>query len=236
MKVRLVILLVSAIVGVRVSGSGPSQPTTRPTSGPDMVPLTFKLPQRPYDVREYRKNPAREAPNAEYPSYPNIRPLLVPLGTVNLARKRPVKLSDDAVLGKAEMLTDDNREALGDCFVEMGRGLQWVQVDLENSATIHAIALWRFSGEERVFFDTVVQISDSPEFDKGVTTVFNNSLTGLKKVAEKGKDRLYIETEVGRVIAVNGVRGRYVRVWSNGNTLDDFNQFVELEVHGIADK
>ena len=42
----------------------------------------------------------------------------------------------------------------------------------------------------------------------------------------------YIETYEGRPFAVPGVKARYVRLWSNGNTSDDMNHYIEVEVFG----
>ena len=41
-----------------------------------------------------------------------------------------------------------------------------------------------------------------------------------------------IETYDGRPIAVKGVKGRYVRLYSNGNTSDELNHYTEVEVYG----
>jgi hypothetical protein len=47
-----------------------------------------------------------------------------------------------------------------------------------------------------------------------------------------GKDRPYIETNLGKLIDGKGVSGRYVRVYSRGNTANDLNHYVEVEVFG----
>jgi hypothetical protein len=31
---------------------------------------------------------------------------------------------------------------------------------------------------------------------------------------------------------VKGVKGRFVRLWSNGRNIDDMNQYIEVEVYG----
>ena len=45
-----------------------------------------------------------------------------------------------------------------------------------------------------------------------------------------GKDRGYIETYLGRLIDAKGVTGRYVRLYSHGNTANSMNHYVEVEV------
>jgi len=36
----------------------------------------------------------------------------------------------------------------------------------------------------------------------------------------------------GRRIAARGIRARYVRITSNGNTSDPYNHYTEVEVYG----
>ena len=53
-------------------------------------------------------------------------------------------------------------------------GKQWVQIDLEQPADLSAVVVWHYHAEGRVYHSVVVQISDDPEFEKDVKTVFNN--------------------------------------------------------------
>ncbi|MGY8689571.1 MAG: hypothetical protein ACKVHP_17785 [Verrucomicrobiales bacterium] len=48
----------------------------------------------------------------------------------------------------------------------------------------------------------------------------------------KGTDKAYVETNKGRVIDGKGTKGRYVRLYSNGNTSNEMNHYIELEVYG----
>jgi len=70
----------------------------------------------------------------------------------------------------------------------------------------------------------VVQIADDPAFAAGVTTVYDNSASGT--------DRPYVETYFGKLIDAKGTKGRYVRLYSNGNTTDKLNHYIEVEVFG----
>jgi hypothetical protein len=47
-----------------------------------------------------------------------------------------------------------------------------------------------------------------------------------------GTDNEYVETYEGKLIAVEGVKGRYVRLYSSGNTGDEMNRYVEVEIYG----
>ena len=108
--------------------------------------------------------------------------------------------------------------------MELAPGKQWVQIDLEKEASIYAIIVWHFHSQERAYRDVVVQVSNDPTFSKDVTTVFDNSAAG--------KDRPYIENYQGKLIDAKGVKGRYVRLHSNGNTTNKLNHYIEVEVFG----
>jgi hypothetical protein len=81
----------------------------------------------------------------------------------------------------------------------------------------------------------VVQISNDPAFATGVTTVFNNDYDNSSTLG-KGSDAPYIETPYGLLIPVKGIKGRYVRLYSQGNTSNDLNHYIEVEVYGIPAK
>ena len=82
-----------------------------------------------------------------------------------------------------------------------------------------------------VYRDTVVQLSNDPDFAAGVTTVFNNDYDNSAGLG-KGADKEYGEDYFGRRIDGRGVKARYVRITSNGNTSDPYNHFTEIEVYG----
>ena len=62
-------------------------------------------------------------------------------------------------------------------------------------------------------------------------TIFNNDDNNSAGMGA-GSDPAYIETYEGRLIEANGATGRYVRLYSNGNTSDELNHYVEVEVYG----
>jgi hypothetical protein len=163
---------------------------------------------------------------------PNLEPristfpdFLVPVGTTNLALGKKVTASDsDPVVGTLDLVTDGDKTADEGSWVELGPGKQWVQIDLAVEANIYAITVWHYHSQARVYRDVVVQISDDPAFATGVTTVYDNSASGT--------DHPYIETNFGKLIDAKGAKGRYVRLYSNGNTTDKLNHYIEVEVFG----
>jgi len=188
----------------------------------DKVPLKIELPKpilvgTPVPIK---------VPNLE-PQQKGKRPdFLVPAGTVNLAKGKKVTASDsEPVVGTLDLITDGDKEGDEGSWVELGPGKQWVQIDLEKESDIFAVLVWHFHSQERVYFDVIVQVANDPKFEKDVTTIFNDSTDG-------GKDLAYKETYEGKLIDAKGVKGRYVRLYSKGNTTNKMNHYIEVEVFG----
>jgi hypothetical protein len=194
----------------------------------DEVPLKIDLP-RPLFVGTPR--PVKLS-NLEKPSNTRRPDLMVPAGTVNLSKGKTVTGSDALpVIGELSYITDGDKSGEEGTFVEMGPGVQWVQIDLGAPAKLSAIVVWHFHSQARAYHDVIVQISDDPEFKKGVQTLFNNDDDNSAKLGV-GKDPSYIETYEGKLIEAKGSSARYVRLYSNGNTSDELNHYCEVEVYG----
>jgi len=160
--------------------------------------------------------------------------IMVPSDTKLLSKGKKVTSSDSLpVIGELSFITDGDKTGIDGAYVELGPNTQWVQVDLGESAKIAAVAVWHFHSQARVYHDVVIQISDDAEFKKGVTTIFNTDDDNSSKLG-KGKDLSYVETNNGRVLPADGASGRYVRLYSNGNTSDELNHYCEIEVFGVA--
>jgi hypothetical protein len=156
----------------------------------------------------------------------------VPTGTINLAARKKVTSSDNNPnVGTLDMVTDGDKTADEGSWVELGPGKQWVEIDLAKSANIYAVLLWHFHSQARVYRDVVVQVSDDPYFKSGVITVFNNDLHNELGLGP-GKNLNYVETYQGKLIDAKGAKGRYVRLYSNGNTANKLNHYIEVEVWG----
>jgi hypothetical protein len=177
-----------------------------------------------------------KSPNLEAVTGKSRGAFMVPVGTKLLSLKKPVRSSDSQpVIGELTMIADGEKEGGDGYFVELGPGRQWVQIDLGAPYALHAILLWHFHSQARVYRDVIVQVSDDKDFVKGVTTVFNNDHDNSSKLGV-GSDKEYIEVAEGRLVDSKGIKGRYVRCYSNGNTTNDLNHYVEVEVHGTPGK
>lgn len=195
----------------------------------DLVPLVTELPQplivgTPVPIKVDNLESPRKGPRPAF---------LVPAAAKNLALKAPVSSSDPApLLGDPELVTDGDKDAAEGCFVELAPGTQWVQIDLGQSAEINAVLVWRFHSQQRVYLGCVIQVSDDPDFISGVATVYNSDVNNLSGRGA-GKDPTYIETHEGRLIDAKGAKGRYVRLYSHGNTANALNHYIEVEVWGV---
>jgi len=193
------------------------------------VAVDIKLPKpmfvgTPQDTR---------VPNLEKPSGKPRPPFLAPPGTKNLALGKPVKSSDEEpIIGEIEMITDGDKEAADGSYVELGPFLQHVTIDLGAKQNIYAIVVWHYHKQPCVYYDVVVQVADDADFITNVKTVFNNDIDNSAGFGV-GKNMHYTETAEGKLIdCMPGVQSRYVRLYSNGNTSNDLNHYIEVDVYG----
>jgi hypothetical protein len=201
-----------------------------PANTAGLVPIDIKLPKpmfvgTPQDTK---------VPNLEKPLGKARPPFLAPEGTKNVALGKPIASSDEEpIIGEIEMITDGDKEAADGSYVELGPFVQHVTIDLEGMYEIYAIVVWHYHKQARVYFDVVVQVADDADFITNVKTVFNNDIDNSAGLGV-GKDMHYTETNEGRLFDVlaKGIKTRYVRLYSNGNTSNDLNHYIEVEVYG----
>ncbi len=199
----------------------------QPGPGKEVLKLTLPKPMfigTPTNIKSANLEPITGKPRG---------PFYVPKGTTLLSLHKTVTSSDSApVIGELDMVTDGEKNGGDGYFIELGPGPQWVQIDLGASHPLYAILAWHYHSQARVYRDVIVQVSDDPNFKTGVTTVFDNDHDNSSKIA-LGHDKEYIEVAEGRLFDPKGAKGRYVRLYSNGNTTNDLNHYVEVEVYGL---
>jgi hypothetical protein len=232
----------AASSGEAAQRPAPDQPAAQPgqsattstgstkSTGDQLVPLDIKLP-KPMFVG----TPANIAvANLEKPLGRPRPAFLVPVGTKNAAFRKPVTSSDEEpIIGELSMITDGDKEAAEGSFVELGPKLQFVTIDLKGRYTIYAIVVWHYHKQAVVYHDVIVQVADDQDFISNVQTVFNNDIDNTSGRGV-GKDMSYVETAEGKLIDAKGVQGRYVRLYSRGNTTNALNHYIEVEVYGKA--
>ena len=173
--------------------------------------------------------------NIDPPSDKAPPPVHVPKGVKNVAAGRPVTSSVKPYLGELIQITDGKKEPSDDDAVEFRKGVQWVQVDLGQSYAIHAVAMWHDHRYVQLMYDVILQVSDDPEFKKGVATLYNNDTDNSAGLGV-GTDREYFEMRWGRVVPAKGVKARYVRGYTRGSNQSVLNCWQEIEVYALPAK
>ncbi|NIA17251.1 MAG: DUF3520 domain-containing protein [Planctomycetes bacterium] len=194
-----------------------------------LVPLDIKLPKA-----MFRGTPPniQGVTNLEEALGGPRPPFYAPAGTENIALGKPVASTDEEpIIGELEMITDGNKEATDGSYVELGPFLQSVTIDLGAEFDIYAILFWHYHSQPRVYFDVIVQVADDPDFTTNVRTLFNNDNDNSSGLGI-GKNMNYVETNEGKLIDAKGVRARYVRLYSSGNSSNELNHYIEVEVFG----
>lgn len=226
MAVSVSVSAFTALVGLAIPVLTAAQAPA--SGGQKLVPIPIVLPQPMFEGTPQNM----KVPNLEKPRYKARDPFLAPAGVVNVARRKKVVSSDMApVIGELSMITDGDRTAEEGSEVELGPGRQQVTVDLGAMHEIYAVLFWHFHRTPRVYLDVVVQIADDPAFTKNVRTLFNNDHDNTSGLGA-GKDMNYVETSEGRLVDAKGSLARYVRLYSNGNSANELNHYIEAEVFG----
>jgi len=230
----LILIVATAIGWAAISQLQAADPPTAAEAA-KQITLDIKLPKElfigtPENLKGLKNLEIQKNPRP---------PFVVPAGTTNLALKKKVTSSDmEPIIGDLGDITNGDKD--GNNFVELGAGRQWVQIDLGKPADIYAVVVWHSFQKARVYHGVVVQISDDPDFIKDVKTIFNNDIDNSHRLGA-GKDQKYIDNNRGKLIDAKDdkgqpVKGRYIRLHSNGNTENDMNHYVEVEVYGKTAK
>lgn len=195
----------------------------------ELAPLPLKLP-----IPAFMGTPTdmELGPNVEPLSDKPRAPFQAPKDVKNLAAGKKVTSSDKSpITGSLELVTDGDKEADDDSFVELHRRTQWVQIDLEQKAKMYAVVVWHAHNTYQVYQDVILQVSDDPDFTTGVKTLYNNDYDNSSGVGI-GTDKEYFENYEGRLIDAKGAEGRYLRLYSRGSTYSALNRYTEVEVWG----
>lgn len=204
----------------------PNAPPPKPQFSP--TPPNTPLPKpefmgTPMDVRSAVPNRPRNVWQTN---------LALPPGTSNVAFDKPVTASDTKpTVGTLSQITASEKVRTKLGYVEIGPGKQYFQIDLQDTYRIQSIVVWHYYRRPRVYRDVVVQLSDKPGFTSNVQTVFNNDNDNSLGFGI-GADAQYVETREGLTIDAKGASARFVRLYSNGNTDNDRNHLIAVDVFG----
>ncbi len=220
----------------KTADSKPPKETEKPievktapdTAKSEMVALNIQLPKpmfvgTPQNIR---------VSNLEKPLGHERPPFYAPAGIQNIALEKSISSTDEEpIIGDLEMITDGDKEAADGSFVEIGPFQQSITIDLEGQYEIYAIVVWHFHKQALVYFDVVVHTADDPDFISNVQTLFNNDIDNSAGLGI-GSNLHYTETYEGKLIDAKGVKAQYVRLYSAGNSSNDLNHYIEVEVYG----
>ncbi len=195
----------------------------------DKSPIELKLPKPAF------KGTPKNAPAGIKLEKPRDRPrdpFQAPKGSKLLSAGKPVTASDsEPIVGEIKFVTDGEKEATEGGYVELGPGVQWVQIDLGKPAELHAIVIWHYHLAARVYHDVIVQVADDKDFVTNVRTLYNNDHDNSAGMGV-GDAPAYWETYEGLLVDAKSAKARFVRLYTNGNTADDQNHYTEVEIFG----
>jgi hypothetical protein len=194
----------------------------------ETAPIPIELPKPMFEGTPQNLS----IPNLEKPLGRPRDPFLAPVGVTNVALDKTVTSSDmEPIIGDLEQATDGDKKGAEGSFVELGPGVQYLQVDLGAPHEIYAVLFWHFHKTARVYLDVVVQVADDADFTKNVRTLFNNDNDNSAGLGA-GKALNYVETAEGKLVDAKGAKAQFVRLYSNGSNANDLNHYVEVEVFG----
>ena len=175
---------------------------------------------------------------------PNLRrevrrpDFMVPPGTVNLARGKKVtsSMTEEPIIGELPQIVDGVKKSGEFDYVELDPGLQWVQIDLGAEHTVYGIVIWHYYKNPVIYNDVIVAVADDAAFTRNRRIVFNNDYDNSAGLG-KGTDTSYFARWWGELVdtrgpSKNGIRTRYVRVYTNGGCGGEDTRFVEIAVYG----
>ena len=147
-----------------------------------------------------------------YATPPDILPTNVANGIVTPGVNNAQYITDG--------ISDDSTK-----YIDLGTGSKSLSFDLGKFCDVSSLKVWHYYADNRIYNDVKFELSLDPCFYFS-TVVFDSS--------SSGKDSKYIETSSGEQVFLDTpIIARYVRLSSNGNSVDANNQYVQVEVYGI---
>ena len=140
--------------------------------------------------------------------------------------------SHAAPTGQDERLFDGVTDSASPNHIDVGEDSKFIVIDLGGPAMVDGLNVWRYYNDVRQYRDVVYQLSTTSDFSADVTTVFNNDGDNSTQQGA-GSDPEYREGPSGKPVYFPPVRARYLRLWSNGNTVNNDNHYTEVEVYGL---
>ncbi|MGO4180551.1 glycoside hydrolase family 18 protein [Paenibacillus sp. TAF43_2] len=138
--------------------------------------------------------------------------------------------TSNASLVNASLATDGASNN-SNAFTEAGTGKKYIQIDFGGSYYVNKIMLWHYFADSRTYKDVIVKLSENSAFSSS-TTVFNNDADNSSSQGA-GSDAEYAESAAGKTIVFNPVKARYLRIYSNGSSINAYNHYVEIQTWSV---
>ena len=149
-------------------------------------------------------------------------------------RKPGSKHSSNNIFKRMEnlaMTTDGIKSTSNYANSNTATGLQWVQLNLGAAYNLNDIKVWHYFGDARKYHDVIVMVSNDPNFGSGNYTIVYNNDTNNSAGFGTGTNSEYAESSTGLDIPFTAVNAQYVRLYSNGSTVNSYNHYGEVEVY-----
>ena len=144
----------------------------------------------------------------------------------NVALNRPVSASIAVSSSELQKITDESLVTAN--YASVGNGHPGsVTVDLGSEICLDSIKVWHYYGDSRVYYGTKTQVSAD-----GVNwyTIFDSSIEGTYTETSGGKVIDLTVKEIGEPkIYLNNIEIRYIRDWTNGNSMNGGNHWTEIQ-------
>jgi len=206
-------------------------PDERITGKPGETQWTVIKPDFPRPMFVGSPAPLPELPpNMIEGNYSQEREVRIPRRVSLLSRGVPVTGSDPAPLGEFSWITDGDKQGDDGYFVDLLPGQQWIQLDLGEPRELWLLWIWMYHKTGVIYKDVIIELATREDF-RDARIVFNNDHDDTSGMGA-GRDTSWIETNLGRPIRLQGQRARFIRLYSNGRSVDDTNHWIEVEAYG----
>lgn len=169
----------------------------------------------------------------------------MPTGEVNLALNKSIAAkwtadntnAANSTARPVSMAVDGTKNNCAGNYGEFGTDNKnesaYLQVDLGAVKSVSGVNLYRYWDDHRTYRGTVIELSETADFDGVVYQIYNSDTDGTLHNRGLGSDQTYAETANGLHLTLTApVKARYVRVYMHGSSSGNTNHVNELEVLG----
>lgn len=150
----------------------------------------------------------------------------------NISLNKTASTNATVTTGNIGQIVDGDKWYYADLGVAQAG--DYAQIDLGALHDIDALRLYRYYGDGRTYYATVIALAENEEdfSDGNAVVVWNSDYENVHGFG-RGKDITYSETSAGFDFVTNEtVTARYARVYMLGSSKNNSNHIIEFEVYG----